>query len=297
MGEHAGSDASVTPADLRGERPAWTLRADGTLEPTSRPAAVERPFTLYVNGRELVTIVASPSHLLELALGYLANEGLIARADEVTTRVVDPEAGQIWLHVPGRTISGVELGRRWLTACCGRARATLYFANDADLAPVGPGVRLDPAAIFARMADLEDGPPALRQTGGLHWAGVGDGKRLWVRRADVGRHNALDKVAGWCLLTGRSPAGYAVVFSGRVSSEVVVKAARMGAAWILSNAAPTSLALELADTLNLTVVGFVRDGRATVYTHPERLGVPLPTTLPPPCPPDGPYERGISWRP
>jgi FdhD protein len=270
MGKPAAPSAGDT-SELRGEWSAWVVSADGSVTPATRPAAVERPFTLYVNGTELVTVVASPSHLLELAVGYLANEGLIERAEDVTVRVVDPVAGQIWLRVPGRTFAPTDLGRRWLTACCGRARATLYFANDADLAPVGPGVRLHPAAVFARMTELENGPAALRETGGLHWAAVGDGESLWVRRADVGRHNALDKVAGWCLLSGRCPAGFVLVFSGRISSEVVIKAARMKVAWVISNAAPTSLALELADALNLTVAGFVRDGQATVYTHPERL--------------------------
>ncbi|CAB1129405.1 Sulfur carrier protein FdhD [Candidatus Hydrogenisulfobacillus filiaventi] len=273
-GREPEEETAGTAAAACTRRTAWVLRPDGRLEVEERLLAVERPVTLFLNGQELVTVVATPDHLRELAYGYLADEGLIRRAEEVTVCVVGAESGQVRLRVPALLERPPELGRRWLTACCGRARPTLYFANDADLEPVPAGEELDGAAVLRLMAALEVRPPVLGETGALHWAAVGDAGGLWVRRADVGRHNALDKVVGWCLLHGRSPAGRVVVFSGRVSSEVVIKAARLRAAWIVSNAAPTALALELAEMLNLTVAGFVRGGGATLYTHPWRLRTP-----------------------
>jgi len=252
-------------------RAAWRISADGRIDQVAEAIAAETPWTLMVNGREWVTLIATPDHLEELAIGYLANEGLIADADAVTVLVVDDTNGQIWLRVPGFQ-APPEWGRRVLTSCCGRGRPSFYFVNDVGVSPVGPdAVRISPATVVDLVGALDAAVPAFHQTGGLHSVGLARNGTLLCVRSDVGRHNALDKAAGWLLREHIAEVPEVAVFSGRLSSEVVIKVARMRIPVILTHAAPTSLGCELADALGLTAVGFVRDGRQTVYTHPERI--------------------------
>jgi FdhD protein len=252
-------------------RAAWRVSADGRIDQVAESIAAEAPWTLMVNGREWVTLIATPDHLEELAIGYLANEGLIADADAVTVLVVDVEGGQIWLRIPGFDPPS-DWGRRVLTSCCGRGRPSFYFLNDQNVKPVGPDdVRISAATVVELVAALDAAVPAFRQTGGLHSVGLARNGRLLCVRSDVGRHNALDKAAGWLLREQVPEIPEVAVFSGRLSSEVVIKAARMRIPVIVTHAAPTTLGCELADALGLTAVGFVRDGRQTIYTHPERI--------------------------
>ena len=251
--------------------------------------ALEAPLTLMLNGREWVTLLATPSHLDELVLGFLAAEGVVQRPGDVSRVVWDAEDGRAWIRCPAlkpAARDALVVGRRTLSACCGRAHPGLVFASDTNVPPVPAGPGLRRLERLAAWVDALDGTGrAFQDTGGLHTVALapltehagrhaGVGRDFLVVRSDVGRHNALDKVAGWCLLhDAPEPGALAVVFSGRVSAEVVVKAARLGAAMVVSHAAPTTLGLQMASTLHVTVVAFVRAGRLSVYTHPERLGL------------------------
>jgi FdhD protein len=245
----------------------------GVYREEDTEVAEEAPFTVHLNGREWVTVLATPTDLEDLVVGILANEGIIRAAEEVTTLVVDRDGYAIWVRVPTPRRSPDALMRRMMTSCCGRSRPSVYFLNDDDVKPLpdGPPVSLD--AVMARMADLDRLGEGFRRTGGLHTAGAADADRLVAVRTDVGRHNALDKLAGHVLRHGIDPITVFLVLSGRLSSEVVIKAARIGVPLVASRAAPTTLGLELADALNLTALGFVRPPSANVYTHPERLAL------------------------
>jgi FdhD protein len=118
---------------------------------------------------------------------------------------------------------------------------------------------------------LHDSSDDFQATGGVHNAALCEPDRLLAVRADIGRHNALDKLFGHSLRSGISPHGKIIAFSGRLSSEVVLKTAKIGAAVLLSKSAPTDLALDLAHDLGITAVGFIRGDRMNVYTHPERI--------------------------
>ena len=238
---------------------------------TEAEVAEEEAFTVRLNGREWVTVLATPTDLEDLVTGILANEGVIAEPGDVTTLVVDRDAREIWVRVPAPRRSPDDLMRRMMTACCGRSRPSLYFLNDADLRPVADGPAFAASWIAARMQDLDAVSDGFRRTGGLHTAALGDARELVAVRSDVGRHNALDKLAGHALRTGLHVRGLFLLLSGRLSSEVVVKAARLKVGLVASRAAPTTLGLELADALNLTALGFVRSPGLNVYTHPERL--------------------------
>lgn len=286
------------PPDADSEATPLIRVVDGQQHWIEDRVALEAPLTLMLNGREWVTLLATPTHLDELVLGFLAAEGVVQHPDDVSRVVWDAEDGRAWVRCPALTPAtrdALLVGRRTLSACCGRGHPGLVFASDTDVPPVptGPGLRrLErlPAWVDA----LDRSARAFQDTGGLHTVALapltdndstdgsdgasppddGVGRDFLVVRSDVGRHNALDKVAGWCLMhDAPQPGALAIVFSGRVSAEVVVKAARLGAALVVSHAAPTTLGLQMADALHVTVVAFVRGERLSVYTHPERLGL------------------------
>lgn len=232
----------------------------------------EEPLRVHVNGRELATLIATPSHVEELVCGFLGMEKIIRSRQDITIFQYHPEDQAVWVRIPGVDATRLDnFSRPTLSGCCGRGRPTLYFANDDDLAAVTSTATIAPEDIFKVFSQLSH-QSRQQHSGGLHAAAwsVTPGQ-LDVVRMDVGRHNALDKVFGWSLIQNQNTANGIVVFSGRLSSEVIIKVAHMGVGLIISNAAPTSLGLELADSLNITAVGFARDEEFSVYTHPERI--------------------------
>jgi FdhD protein len=250
---------------------------EGREERTGDVVVDEAPFTLYLNGREFVTLVCLPRDLEELAVGFLYTEGLLRRKKDLSGLEVDRARGIISVNA---TPSEAEQSflRRYVTSCCGRGRAAFYFVNDArNLEPVTAPLEIDPSTVGALMAELEQGARTFHLTGGVHAAALAAPVGIVYLYEDVGRHNAVDKVCGRTFLEELDTRDKLLLLSGRVTAEMVVKAARLGVPVLVSRAAPTNLALELAVSLGLTVVGFARGNRMNVYTYPVRVRLPAKT--------------------
>ncbi|HZG74766.1 MAG TPA: formate dehydrogenase accessory sulfurtransferase FdhD [Paenibacillus sp.] len=234
--------------------------------------AVERPLTIVLDGEEFATMVCTPSEMEELVYGFLASEGIVRRADEVASLAIDETSGFARVALRNPRAAGKDaVSKRFIGSCCGKSRQ-FYFLNDARAARTSTSaVALTVRQCVDRLRELEDASEAFRRTGGLHNAALCAPERLLFARSDIGRHNALDKLFGRCLLDGVPTRDAIVAFSGRLSSEVVLKVAKLGAAVVLSKAAPTTLAIELARDLGITAVGFVRGGSLNVYSHPQRI--------------------------
>jgi FdhD protein len=230
--------------------------------------AVEEPLEIRVDGEPLAVTMRTPGHDEELALGFLYGEGLIGGphaaglTDDFAANTVEV-AGPLE-HDPGR--------RRFYTtsSCgvCGKGALEELAVTSAPL-PRGPTVA---RSLLARLPDLLE-QPTFERTGGLHATGLFDPDgRLLVVREDVGRHNAMDKVIGRALLDGLVPLGERLLcVSGRLSFELVQKAAVAGAPILVAVGAPSSLAISLADERGITLCGFARRGGVNVYTHAERV--------------------------
>jgi FdhD protein len=261
-----------------GATPGTSLRRPDEL-------AAEEPLEIRVRKQPLAVTMRTPGHDIDLAMGFLLSEGLIAVAEDVTTaqlcagtdtpntyNVVDIVLGA---HVPAPV---TDLSRNFYTtsSCgvCGKAsidavRTRSRFDVTADPLRV-------PATVLAGLPDqLRAAQRTFDRTGGLHAAGLftADG-RLLVLREDVGRHNAVDKVLGWALREGRLPlAGHVLMVSGRASFELTQKAWMAGLPMLAAVSAPSTLAVELAEEAGMTLVGFLRGTTMNVYAGVERVTV------------------------
>jgi FdhD protein len=230
--------------------------------------AVEEPLEVRVDGEALAVTMRTPGHDEELALGFLFGEGLIdaarpvALTDDLAANAVDV-AGPL-LRDPGRR-------RFYTTSSCGVCGKGAIEEVAVQAAPVadGPVVARDLLAALPERLDQ----PGFARTGGLHATGLFDAAgALLAAREDVGRHNAMDKVIGRALVDGRVPLeGRILCVSGRLSFELVQKAAVAGAPILVGVGAPTSLAIELAADRGVTLCGFARAGSVNVYTRAERV--------------------------
>lgn len=267
--------------------PAAVVPVERGVAGTERPdlLAVEEPLEIRLGfgpaenrSRKAVSVtMRTPGHDAELAVGFLFTEGLLADPADVLA-VVPAATGENIIRVDLRPGVEPDLGRLdrhfYTTSSCGVCGKTSLDAVEqaCDSLPAGPVV---PAAVIhALPGRLRDAQPTFARTGGLHAAALFDpaGALLGVRE-DVGRHNAADKLIGREFSAGRVPlAGRVLFVSGRASFELVQKAAMAGVPVFAAVGAPSSLAVDLAARVGMTLLGFVRDGRFNIYAGAERIG-------------------------
>jgi FdhD protein len=235
----------------------------------------EYPLTIYINHEEFATLVCTPAHLEELVIGFLASEGIITQVKEIARLHFDFPKGLA--HVELKRPFRPEFFRpRRITSCCGNSRQSFYYYSDARTAKAATGMlRIESASCIRLIEQLQSRSQLHTETGGVHNAALCTSDSILLSFADIGRHNALDKIYGYLLKHELAIDDKILAFSGRISSEILLKAAKIGCSVILSKSAPTALALAMADELGITVVGFIRNGMMNVYTHPERIANPV----------------------
>lgn len=237
-------------------------------------AVLEDLVTIDVEGIALYTLLCMPHDQLELVAGFLLSEGLIdSMADVATLKPCDDEPSVIRVRLNRKVPSIGDPERNLLiTSSCGACGGEDLEAKLAALPEVGERLTVDAGVLRATADAVREVQTLFDACGGTHAAGIFDSAGEVVSSAeDTGRHNALDKAIGRCLLAGIPTAGRGVVLTGRVSMEMVGKCARAGIELISAISAPTSLALDVADRCNITLCAFVRESRATVFTHPQRI--------------------------
>jgi FdhD protein len=231
--------------------------------------AVEEPLEIRIGGRAVAVTMRTPGHDEELALGFCLSEGLRPAGARVPD---DLAANTVDVDAPG--FDPARLQRSfYTTSSCGVCGKGALEAVAVDAPRVESQLRV-PLSLVAALPDrLRDAQAAFAVTGGLHATGLFDaGGSLLCAREDVGRHNAFDKVIGWAFGRGRLPLSDSLLcVSGRLSFELVQKAAVAGCPVLVAVGAPSSLAVSLASDRGITLCGLVRDGRANVYTEPWRI--------------------------
>lgn len=228
--------------------------------------AVEKKINIYVNNEEIVSLSASPIHIKELIVGFLMTEGilkgewcpekiLIYDNEKETNAKVILEG---FISLEGKTI----------TSGC---MASVSFIRDLKT-KINDDISVDVDSLFNLFKEFQLKSNLYRITGCIHAAAMADLEKILFISEDVGRHNAVDKVIGWALLNKVPFQGKIMLVSGRISSEMVLKTAKWKIPIIVSRTAPTSLAIDIAEEVGLTIVGFLRGNRCNIYCHGERIG-------------------------
>jgi FdhD protein len=252
--------------------PYSTTRVDVVRVPegeTQDVVAVEDPLEIRINGVPVAVTMRTPGHDEELALGFALSEGL---RPERARSPDDLAANTVELDAPG--FDPARLARSFYTSSsCGVCGKGALEAVAVEAPRIGSGLTISAKLVAALPDQLRAAQPAFEATGGIHATGLFDEHgTLLCLREDVGRHNAFDKVIGWAFREGLLPLDRSILcVSGRLSFELVQKAAVAGCPLLVAVGAPSSLAIELARDRGVTLCGFVRGGRLNLYSEPWRL--------------------------
>lgn len=251
----------------------WTVNflstSDDRVEAVDRSVIEESSVSVYVNAQEVATLMCSPYDVETLALGYLFNEHVITSPAEVRLISTNDHGGSVDVFLRRAQF---ELPRRMLlTSGCGRN--VTYEVLRESLPPLDTRFATTPEHVLARMDDLNRVAHLYRETGGVHTALLCTPDEVLLSAEDISRHNTLDRLAGQVLQRQQRTRDRMLITSGRISSEMVVKARRMEVPLIVSRSSPTSLAIAYAEQWGISVIGYMRRHHMRVYTYPQRVGI------------------------
>jgi FdhD protein len=233
---------------------------------------MEFALTIILNNQELVTLLCSPADLKYLAIGFLVSEGLLKSKDEIKKIAVDDQRGVVRVETEeDKGLASQLLSRRLITSGGGRG-ASFYSAADVkNQARVESQIVISAPQVFALVNQFQHRSQVYKATGGVHSAALCDTESILLFREDIGRHNAIDKIFGECILTDLPTEGRLIITSGRISSEILLKIAKRNIPILISKSAPTNLGVKLAADLGITLIGFARGKRMNIYTDSWRV--------------------------
>jgi FdhD protein len=232
----------------------------------------EFPLTIILNNQELVTLLCSPKNLDYLAVGFLFSEGLLKGKDDIKKVIVDDRRGVIRVETEAEDKQASEMVfKRFITSGCGRG-ASFYSAADAGTqVKVESQVSISALEVFELAREFQRHSETYRATHGVHSAALCDTKSILIFSEDIGRHNAIDKIFGECILKDIPTDDRMIITSGRISSEILLKVAKRNIPLLVSKSAPTDLGVKLANDLGITLIGFVRGKRMNIYSNDWRV--------------------------
>ncbi|PKL45950.1 MAG: formate dehydrogenase family accessory protein FdhD [Candidatus Riflebacteria bacterium HGW-Riflebacteria-2] len=237
----------------------------------------ERSISLFVNGKESVRLMALPDQIEELAAGFLYSECVISHREDIVKISFNPTAMSVEIHLAEHIQPVFSDKIRSVTTGCGRGLTFVSALNSRFFSPISSQASIAPQTVIDLMRKLQRKSSLFHDTGGVHSAAVAENDEILFCSDDIGRHNAVDKVLGWLLrsdrLTPDAENNRMLLTTGRLSSEIVTKAVRGRFAFLISPSAPTSGAVQLAEELGITLIGFARGERFNIYTHPERVRI------------------------
>lgn len=226
---------------------------------------IEAESNLMVNGKDWITFMCTPDHLEELAVGYLFNEGIIqSKAEIASIKVCETNLVDIWLtHEATRP----TMWKR--TSGCAGGKTASGEVNNLPALPMQ--FQIQPGDIFTNVGQLLQAQEIYKETRGIHCSTLSDRTNLLFAVEDIGRHNTFDKLAGWMVNSGARPRFPIITTTGRISSEMLQKAARLGSTILISLTSPTSRSIDLAEKAGVMLIGYARKNSFSIYAHPERM--------------------------
>ena len=238
------------------------------LETAVIPLAKESPYTLFVNDREILSIATLPTHLKELFVGFLVSEGVLLRLSEILECAVDHSARivRVELDVPQDRLEGLEKKGMLTSGCAGG----IIFSVEAAISrpeKIRKPLRVSCTTIIQRMKELDRYPGLYSVTRGVHASSLADTEQTLVILEDLGRHNAVDKIVGYCFLNQIDTSDKLLLSTGRITSEVLIKGARSNFPIIISRSSASSVAIATAQQQHIDVATYVRAGRFNYFSH------------------------------
>lgn len=230
--------------------------------------ASEYPFTIYINDKEIITLLCSPNSLKELTIGFLYSEGFISSLTDVDRLLIEDEKGIAYVYVNNINPFNEEFrGKRTITSGCGKGTVFYNVVDSFRSKKIEKPLVAPADRIKALMREFDKSSKLFLETGGVHSCALCSLDGIIIFKEDIGRHNALDKVFGKAFLEGIDTSDKIILTSGRISSEILIKAAKRQIPIIVSRSAPTSLAIEIAQKLKITLIGFVRGEKMNIYAN------------------------------
>lgn len=232
----------------------------------------EYALTIILDGEEFITLLCTPESLEYLTVGFLLSESIIKGFEDVRSIRVFEDKGVVEVDTKSSSDIAKKLyGKRTMTTGCGKG-ATFYNAADSlSCRKVAGDLKVAAQDIIELMRKFNKNSELFLSTGGVHSAALSSEKEILLFHEDIGRHNALDKVIGEAAFKGIETENKIMVTSGRVSSEILVKAAKRNIPMVISRSAPTDLAIAFANKLGITVIGFARGNRMNIYSRDDRV--------------------------
>lgn len=238
------------------------------------PVAVIRevPVTIFLNDREIVTLLCTGAHLESLAVGFLKSEGLIQHRGAL--RSVEVDRSRYFVRVSSTENAEFAerlLARRIITSGCGKGTTFYHVLDSLQSRPVERQVALHVDQVRHLMAELNQRSELYRRSRGVHNCALARPQEIVIFCADIGRHNAVDMIIGECFLSDLPTDDKILLTTGRITSEILIKCAKARIPALISRSAGTSLAVQLARELEMTVIGYVRGGNMVIYSGGENL--------------------------
>ena len=244
---------------------------DHTGQPVETSVTVERPLTLYLNGQEIVTMMTILDRPEDLALGYLLNQGMLRRDDRVTAVEYDDDLQVVVVRTERRTDFEEKLKKKTLTSGCAQGTAFGDLMEDFSEARLPPSAEIRTSWLYRLLHRINTLPSLYLEAGAIHGCALCEADRPLVYMEDVGRHNAVDKIAGWMFRQGCAPGDKIFYTTGRLTSEMVIKTVRMGIPILVSRSGFTAWGVELARQANLTLIGRCKGKRFVALAGEGRI--------------------------
>ncbi len=241
---------------------------NGVKENTDDSVVNEITLDLSINFRNLTSLSCSPQHLEDLAAGYLVSSGIISETNPLKELRFESAKNIMHIDLADNSVIKDMIFSKMRPVGCGTG--TLLFAQK-NISVSSSRVKIRKEKISELMNEFNRSSEVFRETGGVHSAAISDGQNILVMREDIGRHNAIDKVIGYLYRRSEKIGDKIVLTSGRMSSEIVLKAVYSGISVIISRSAPTARAIEAASESGITLVGFARSANFNIYTNFNRV--------------------------
>jgi FdhD protein len=232
---------------------------------------VERPLTLYLNGQEIVTMMTILDRPEDLALGYLLNQGMLRRDNAVTGIDYDDDLQVVVVRTERATDYETKLKKKTLTSGCAQGTAFGDLMEDFSEARLPPSAEIRTSWLYRLLHRINTLPTLYLEAGAIHGCALCRADEPLVYMEDVGRHNAVDKIAGWMFRTGCDPADKIFYTTGRLTSEMVIKTVRMGIPILISRSGFTAWGVELAQQVGLTLIGRCKGKRFVALAGEQRI--------------------------